>query len=248
MSDGRCGQYLSNETVWMTAISTDDAAKVDDILHNTPRPSTKTSLLHTHLSVPLPLEQRCNIVTTNLKTISRTRFLPFHFAVICYAKDVIKCMFQNRVDVTQIDDKGNNVLHTLVNVSSHQGPKNNENAIYMYDLLLSLLPEHSIKFCLHHEDTKGLRPLELAASLGYFQFMNAIIHTPGVYLRKREVCGFQLLQYFRVTEYEKFSARYLNNRPIRDYVSPLRLLVPLEQCSVDMIPAKSTLLCEPFST
>ena len=248
MSDGRCGQYLSDKTVWMTAISTDDAAKVDDILHNTPRPSTKTSLLHTHLSVPLPLEQRCNIVTTNLKTISRTRFLPFHFAVICYAKDVIKCMVQNRVDVTQIDDKGNNVLHTLVNVSSQQGPKNNENAIYMYNLLLSLLPEHSIKFCLHHEDTKGLRPLELAASLGYFQFMNAIIHTAGVYLCKREVCGFQLLQYFRVTEYEKFSARYLNNRPIRDYVSPLRLLVPLEQCSVDMIQAKSTLLCEPFST
>ena len=232
----------------MTAISTDVATKVDDILHNPPRPSTKTTLLHTHLSVLPPLEQRRNIVTTYRKTTSRTRFLPFHFAVICYARDVIKCMVQNRVDVTQIDDKGNNVLHTLINVSSQQGSKNHENAIYMYHLVLSLFPEHGIQFCLHHEDAKGLRPLELAASFGYFQLMNAIIHTPGVYLCKREVCGFQLLQYFRVTEYEKFSARYLNNRPIRDHVSPLRLLVPLEQCSVDMVQAKSTLLCEPFST
>ena len=248
MSEGQCGQYLSHETVWMTAISTDDAAKVDYILHNPPRHSTKATLLHTHLSVLPPLDQRLNAVTTNRKTTSRTRFLPFHFAVICYARDVIKCMVQNRVDVTQIDDKGNNVLHTLINASSQQWRNNNENTICMYQLIISLFPEHSIKFCLHHEDTKGLRPLELAASLGHFQLMNAIIHTPGVYLLKREVCGFQLLQYFRVTEYERFSARYLDNRPIRDYVSPLRLLVPLEQCSVDMIQAKSTLLCEPFST
>ena len=51
-----------------------------------------------------------------------------------------------------------------------------------------------------------------------------------------------------MTEYEKFSDRYLGNRPVRDHVSPLRLLVQLGHHSVDMIQAKSALLCEPLST
>ena len=71
----------------------------------------------------------------------------------------------------------------------------------------------------------GLRPLELAASLGHFHLLTAIFQTPDMYLCKTKNCGFQLLQYFRMTEYEKFNVRYLGNRPIRDHVSPLHLVI-----------------------
>ena len=40
----------------------------------------------------------------------------------------------------------------------------------------------------------------------------------------------------------------MNNKPVREHISPLRLLVQLSQCSVDMLQAKTTLLCEPLST
>ena len=36
-----------------------------------------------------------------------------------------------------------------------------------------LISEYTRKFCLHQEDANGLRPLELAASLDYFQMINA---------------------------------------------------------------------------
>ena len=243
MTDEECDQYLwtkSNDC--MTAMSTDNVLQVDGILHNPPHPSTKYTLLHTQLPVLSPSD------TANRRSTQKTRFLPFHFAVICHAQDVVRCMVQHGVNVTQIDDNGDNVLHTLINVSTQQLRKNREYIVDTYDLLMTLFSEHSIKFCLHHEDAKGLRPLELAASLGHLQLLNAIFHTPGVYLCTTEICGFQLLQYFRVTEYEKFSGHDLNNRPIREHLSPLRLLHQLEHNSVDITVAKSALLCEPFAT
>ena len=180
-----------------------------------------------------------------VKTSSR---FPLHLAVICHAKDVVKCLFQHGVDVTQRDFRGNNVLHTLINVSSQLPCKDHIKSTHMYYLLITLFQEHSVISCLYQDDAKGLRPLELAASLGHFQLMNAIFCTPGVYLCKTEIFGFQLLQYFRVTEYEKFSDRCMDNKPVREHVSPLRLLVQLSHCSVDMLQAKTTLLCEPLST
>ena len=235
-------EYLSTENDWAMAISTDNSTKADEILQNPSGPSAKYILLHTQLSVLSPLDKTCQ------KYPHRSHFLPLHLAVICHAKDVMKSLVQNGVDVTQLDDKGNNVVHTLITVSSHAQCKDRENSIAMYHLLITLISEQNMKFCLHQEDANGLRPLELAASLGHFQMMNAIFHTPGVYLCKSEIRGFQLQQYFRVTEYEKYSDRYLSNRPERDHVSPLRLMVQLNQCSVDMIQAKTSLLCEPMST
>ena len=243
MSDEQCAPNLGIKSdEWMMAISTDNATKVDGILQNLPTLSTKSTLLHTQLYV------LSNLNTANRKSTTRTPFLPFHFAVICHAKGVVRCMVQHGVDVTQIDDLGNNVLHTLINVSTQRRRKDYEYITDIYHLLMTLFSEHSVKFCLHHEDAKGLRPLELAASLGHFQLLNVIFHTPGVYLCKTEICGLQLLQYFRVTEYEMFSACYLRNRPVRDHLSPLRMIIQLGHSSVDMTVAKSALLCEPFST
>ena len=115
--------------------------------------------------------------------------------------DVVRCLAQHEVEVTQTDDKGNNVLHTLLNVSSHPVCKNDEHVITMCHSLTTLFSVDKLRSCLYQEDAKGLRPLELAASLGHFRLMNAIFHTPGAYLCKTEVRGFQSLQYFRVTEY-----------------------------------------------
>ena len=162
MTDEECDQYLRTKSNdWMTAISTDNVTQVDGILHNPPHPSTKSTLLHTQLPVLSPSD------TANGRSTQKTRFLPFHFAVICHAKDVVRCMVQHGVDVTQIDDNGDNVLHTLNNASTQQLRNNREYIVDTYDLLMTLFSEHSIKFCLHHEDAKGLRPLELAASLGH---------------------------------------------------------------------------------
>ena len=68
----------------------------------------------------------------------------------------------------------------------------------------------------------------------------------GAYLCKTEVRGFQLLQYFRVTEYGKFDNSNLGNKPACYLVSALRLIVQLDSCSVDMIQAKSNIFCEPL--
>ena len=237
-----CSNYLSNENNLMVAITTDNATKTEDILQNLQNPTTKFTLLHTELPVSSPQDK------THQRYPHRTHFLPLHLAVICHAKGVVKRLFQHGVDVTQRDFRGNNVLHTLINVSAQLPCKDHVKSADMYYLLITLFKGNNVIACLYQEDAKGLRPLELAASLGHFHLMNAIFFTPGVYLCKTEIFGFQLLQYFRVTEYEKFSDRYMNNKPVREHVSPLRLLVQLSQCSVDMLQAKTTLLCEPLST
>ena len=224
------------------AITTDNVTKTDDILTNSPTCSTKSTLLHAPLSVRSPLDKGPQ------KYTRRTHLLPFHLAVICHARDVVKCFVQHGVNVTQCDDRGNNVLHTLIIASSHMPCNNRENTIAMYRLLIKMFPKRIVKFCLHQEDAKGLRPLELAASLGHFHLVNTIFHTPDVYLCKTEIYGFQLLQYFRVTEYERFTPYYLSNRPVRDSVSPLRLFCQLHQSTIDMVHGKSILLCEPLST
>ena len=242
MTNEECDQYLCTENNdWMTAISTDNVTQVDDILHNPHHPSTKSTLLHTQLPVLSPSG------TANQRSTQKTCFLPFHFAVICHAKDVVRCMVLHGMDVTQIDDKGDNV-YTLINLSKQQLCKDGEYIFDRYNLLKVLFSEHSIKFCLHYDDAKGLRPLELAASLDHLQLLNAMFHTPGVYLCTAEICGFQLVQYFRVTEYDKFSDHYLSNRHFRDHLSPLRSLLQLRHNSVDITVAKSALLCEPFAT
>ena len=232
---------LSLNDDWIHSIITKNAEKTGDILTNLHGPSVTSSLLHSQLSIPSPMD-------TYWTSTRMASILPFHLAVICHAKDVVKCMVQHGVDVTQVDDKGNNVLHTLVNVSSHPLRENDRNAVTMYHNLMKLFSEHNKKFCLHQGDAKGLRPLELAASLGHFWLMNAIFYTHGVYFCKTEVHGFQLLQYFRVTEYENFKNSKLGNRPDRDHVSPLRLMVQLDSCSLDMMQAKSTILCAPLLT
>ena len=195
-------EHLSEEKEWVMAITTDNVTKTDDILTNSPTCSTKSTLLHAPLSVRSPLDKGPQ------KYTRRTHLLPFHLAVICHARDVVKCFVQHGVNVTQRDDRGNNVLHTLIIASSHLPCNNRENTIAMYRLLIKMFPKRIVKFCLHQEDAKGLRPLELAASLGHFHLVNTIFHTPDVYLCKTEIYGFQLLQYFRVTEYERFTPYY----------------------------------------
>ena len=242
MSGALGSEHLSEEDEWVMAITTDNAMKTDDILKNSPNCSTKSILLHTPLSVRSPLDK------AHQKYTHRINLLPLHLAVICHARDVVECFVQHGVNVTQRDDRGNNVLHTLIIASSHLQCNDRVNSVAMYHRLTKLFSERIVEFCLHQEDAKGLRPLELAASLGHFHLVNTIFHTPSVYLCKTEICGFQLLQYFRVTEYERFRPSYLINRPVRDHVSPMRLLCQLHQCSIDMIQAKSSLLCEPLST
>ena len=84
----------------------------------------------------------------------------------------------NMESTSQTDDKGNNVLHTLLNVLSHPICKNDEHVITMYHSMTTLLSVDWLRSCLYQEDAKGLQPLELAASLGHFRLMNAIFHTP----------------------------------------------------------------------
>ena len=146
----------------MIVIATDNAAKVDITLQNPPRPLTRYTLLHTQLPILSPVD------TANRTSTMRSYYLPFHFAVICHAIGVLECMVQHGLDATQSDTKGNNVLHTLINISSQQKRKDSENVAAMYHLLTTLISDHNLKLCLHQEDAMGLRPLELVASLGQF--------------------------------------------------------------------------------
>ena len=221
MSNVHSNEVSSYRNEWAHAIITNNVTTTSDIFTNPHRPSTKFNLLQTQMSLSSPED-------TYWKSTRMISILPFHLAVISHAMDVIRCLAQHEVDVTQTDDKGNNDLHTLLNVSSHPVRMNDEHVITMYHSLTMLLSVDKLRSCFYQEDTKGLRPLELAASLGHFRLMNAIFHTPGAYLCKTEVSGFQLLQYFRVTEYGKFDNSNLGNRPGRYLVSALRLIVNLK--------------------
>ena len=166
MSGKQLNDYISKENDWMIAIATDNAAKVDIILQNPPRPSTKCTLLHTQLSVLSPMD------ATNRTSSMRSFYIPFHFAVICHAIGVVQRMVQHGLDVTQSDTRGNDVLHTLINISSQQKRKDSANVTAMYHLMTTLISDHNLKLCLHQEDARGLRPLELAASLGQFHWLD----------------------------------------------------------------------------
>ena len=184
MSGSLGSEHLSDENEWVMAIITDNATKTDDILKNSLTCSTKTTLLHAPLFVRSPLDK------AHQKYTHRIHLLPFHLAVICHARDVVKCFVQHGVNVTQCDDRGNNVLHTLIITSSHLQGKDRENSIAVYRLLIKIFPKRIVESCLYQEDAKGLRPLELAASLGHFHLVNTIFHTPDVYLCKTEIYGF----------------------------------------------------------
>ena len=182
--------YLSNENNLMVAITTENASKTEAILQNLQNPTTKFTLLHTELPVSSPQDK------THQRYPHRTHFLPLHLAVICHAKGVVKCLIQHGLDVTQRDFRRNNVLHALINVSSQLSCKDHVKSTDMYYLLITLFQEHNVISCLYQEDAKGLRPLELAASLSNFHLMNAIFCTPGVYLCKTEIFGFSVTPIF----------------------------------------------------
>ena len=93
MSNVHSSEVSSYRNEWARAIITNNATKASDILTNPHRPSTKFNLLQTQLPLSSPVD-------THWKSTRVISILPFHLAVISHAMDVVRCLAQHGVDVT----------------------------------------------------------------------------------------------------------------------------------------------------
>ena len=95
---------------------------------------------------------------------------------------------------------------TLIIAPSHLQCKNGANSVSVYHLLIKLFSEQA--------PGGRQRLTAVGTSCMAWPFPlgdNYLPYTPGVYLYKTEICRYQLLEYFRVTEYEHFRPYYLSN-------------------------------------
>ena len=88
-----------------------------------------------------------------------------------------------------------------------------------------------MKSLLRAENGFSLRPLEFAALHGCVAIAAAIMQTKGVYVIKEEHVGYNVVQYFDVSDYELFD----DGVPPSFYTSPLALLMLSEASRINDI-------------
>ena len=96
-----------------------------------------------------------------------------------------------------------NILHSLVAGSSFDDVLE-ERSVFVYKKLVSLLDESELNKLLMHENSDGLRPLELAVNLGTLVLYEAMQLTPGVYVTKTIEKGVFKEEWIDITEYETY--------------------------------------------
>ena len=122
------------------------------------------------------------------------------------------------MNVTPQNSRGHNVVHQLIIIAFH-GESHESRLVGSYVAMMGLVDLHTKRQLLLAESNIGLRPLEAAAHHGTLHFVQAIMETEGVYLRREDVRGLSAYQWYDVTEYESFGA---DNRRM---VSPVRFLL-----------------------
>ena len=126
---------------------------------------------------------------------------PLSLAAVCGSCDVIQELHIAGIDMFQADTLGNNVIHTLIIHAN----RNQERELMYLDVFFkikSLISTDDFNKLLSIENLSGVKPLELAAHFQTFRLMNAILTTPGIYLKKQAKCGTLSIDSFDVTDYE----------------------------------------------
>ena len=164
---------------------------------------------------------------------------PFHAAAVFHSHAVLRLLWKSGVDVLQLDSWKNNVVHMLILADftdMDHGTNHAETLMYLQDIF----SEKDLKSLLRAENGFSLRPLEFAALHGCVDMAAAIMQTKGVYLIKEEHVGYNVVQYFDVSDYELFD----DGVPPRFYTSPLALLMLSETSRINDI-GSDTILNEP---
>ena len=135
--------------------------------------------------------------TQKIMTVHR----PLGLAAVCGSCDVIQELYDGGIDMYQADKLGNTVIHTLIIHAN----RNQERELMYLDVFLkikSLMSKDDFNRMLLTENLCETKPLELAAHFQTFRLMNAILTTPGVYLKKQAKCGTLSIDSYDVTDYE----------------------------------------------
>ena len=126
---------------------------------------------------------------------------PLSLAAVCGSCDVIQELYIAGIDMFQADKLGNNVIHVLI-IHANRNQEREMMYLDVFVKIKSLMSKESFNRMLVTENLCGTTPLELAAHFQTFRLMNAILTTPGVYLKEQAKCGTLCIDSFDVTDYE----------------------------------------------
>ena len=123
-------------------------------------------------------------------------------AAVCGSCEVLGELYQAGIDVLQVDEFGNNAIHTIIiHASRHSEYEHSYLKVFKY--ISSLLPELKFQELILTQNESGLRCVELAAYVQTLLLMTAIFDSP-VYLTKHVRSGPLSVDYYDVTDYEQY--------------------------------------------
>ena len=215
---------------WNRALLMNDAETVEQILlqkDEAGRDAVVNQTIPHFTAQQLPIQHLRN---ASIPPFAITKSL--HAALLFKSRDVTQVLLRFGLSPLQIDADGNNAVHALISwVSMHR----DEEADLLCELtwFFSQEDQDTIKTLLLMENKFGARPLEHAARLHCFLFLDAIFNIPGVYLTIDEFHGYYRRKLYDVTDYEQFSSRM----PARAWYSPTLLVLFVEK---SLLGRKST--------
>ena len=221
----------AHPTQWLEALRTDNveiattilqvaSVKYKDFLLNGDIPTFDDNLLDP--------PNRCPISTDTSMEFCITK--PFHAAAIFHSHDVLRLLWRSGVNVLQEDNWQNNVVHMLIYADytdTVRGTTYAETFVHIQ----TLISEKELKALLRMENAFLLRPLEFAALHGCISMASVIMQTKNIYLIKEEHVGYNVVQYFDVSDYEQFD----DGVPPRFFISPLCFVAVTEASRVNTI-------------
>ena len=231
------GGFLSHDSVpshpteWLDALRTDNveaataflqstSTKYKDFLMNSDIPG-----YNKHIQRPSHRKKLSSCTSMEFRITK-----PLHAAAIFHSHAVLRLLLESGVDVLQVDSCQNNVVHMLVYADytySVHGTKHGETLAHLQELLS---PEE-LKSLMVAENMFLLRPLEFAALYGCNYMLAIILQTKDVYLTMEENMGYNIVQYFDLSDYELFD----RGLPPRFFKSPLYFLIFAETSRLEMV-------------
>ena len=130
---------------------------------------------------------------------------PLFIATVFASIDAMELLLNEGADIFQENITNGNILHSLVAGSSiDEGDTLQDRAVLIYKKLVSILDPSQMRKLLMHENSHGLRPMELAVNLGCLCLYECMQLTPGVYVTKTLDKGVLKEEWIDVTEYETY--------------------------------------------
>ena len=130
---------------------------------------------------------------------------PLFIATVFASIEVLELLLKEGADIFQENITNGNILHSLVAGSSiDESDTLQDRAVLIVKKLVSILDQSQMRKLLMHENSHGLRPMELAVNLGCLCLYECMQLTPGVYVPKTLDKGVLKEEWIDVTEYESY--------------------------------------------